>query len=144
PINTYSEVRKFSEPDRSRYGPVQRRPAAPRGRKETMTRPNDPVGTALPPSLAELTARYLQRQTAAREAGITPAESGEVVLFEAAPVPPVDPRTAWDEALDGVRLYSPTKPVPSVQPPPDWSTLVAGQEPAAALAFAAGNFPQLV
>jgi len=31
-----------------------------------------------------------------------------------------------------------------LQPPPDWPMLVSSQEPAAALAFAVGNFPQLV
>jgi hypothetical protein len=104
-----------------------------------MSRTNEPA----PPTLAELTARYLQRQVSARDAGLAAAETGEVVPFESAPVQPVDPRLAWEEAGAAVRCFRPAKNG-SRQSPPEWPVLVAAHEPVAALAFATGNFPQLV
>jgi hypothetical protein len=89
--------------------------------------------------------QYLHRQVAAREAGFVIGEAGaEVVPFEAVPVQPVDPRTAWIEALAALRFYAPETDTKSLEIPPDWSDLVAQQEPAAALPFCLGNFPQAV
>jgi tetratricopeptide (TPR) repeat protein len=94
------------------------------------------------PTLEELLGRFLQRQAAAHECGLTLPESfGEVVPHDAAPVQPVDPRMAWDEALAAPRFFL---DFTRCDTPPDWATLVVGHEPEAALAFAAGNFPQLV
>lgn len=104
----------------------------------------NPHPTALPP-LSELLAHYLQRQAQAQEAGLVGGDvSGEVVPFEAAPVQPVDPRLAWNEALAAVRLLQGKAEPQQWQVPPDWPTLVAAQEPAMALACCLGNFPQLV
>ena len=98
-----------------------------------------------PEALAELFKQYLQRQVAARTEGLAFADAeGQVVPHEAVPVQPVDPRLAWDDALTVVRHFS-AKPTESrFDVPPDWSTLVASHEPAIALAFCIGNFPQLV
>ena len=94
------------------------------------------------PSLSELLGRYLQEQTAAHEAGTgLPEQLGEVLPYDAAPAQPIDPRTAWTEALTALQFFQDNR---SVATPPDWSTLVVTHEPETALAFAAGNFPQLV
>jgi tetratricopeptide (TPR) repeat protein len=88
-------------------------------------------------------ARYLRRRTEDQTEGLVSKDaSGEVVPFEAAPVQTVDPRLAWDEALAGLKMFGAVSA--SLKAPPDWPVLVASQEPAVALAFAVGNFPQLV
>jgi hypothetical protein len=98
----------------------------------------------VPPPLAELLARYLNSQASAHGEGMAFAETGEVVPHEAAPVQPVDPKLAWEEALAAPRCFVPGAEVRSVQAPADWPTLVAAHEPEAALPFCTGNFPQLV
>lgn len=110
-----------------------------------MAHADESADTPVQPSLADLMAGYLQRQTAAHAAGLAPVEaSGEVLPFEAAPVPTVDPRLAWDAAM-AVLAHFPSKlPKPACQAPPDWPLLVAAHEPTVALAFCVGNFPQLV
>jgi tetratricopeptide (TPR) repeat protein len=65
-----------------------------------------------------------------------------VTPYEAGPVQPIDPKPAWDEAVAVFKYYrNEAKALPA---PPQWPTLVAAHEPAVALAFCAGNFPQLV
>jgi hypothetical protein len=95
--------------------------------------------------LAELFTDYLHRQMAAQAEGLGFADpDGQVVPHEAVPVQPVEPRLAWDDALAVVSHFS-LQSVPSLWTvPPEWPALVAGQEPAIALAFAIGNYPQLV
>jgi len=94
------------------------------------------------PPLSELLGRYLQEQTAAHESGMAlPEGLGEVLPHDAAPAQPIDPRTAWTEALTALRFFHDG---PGVAVPPDWPTLVVTHEPETALAFAIGNFPQLV
>jgi tetratricopeptide (TPR) repeat protein len=92
-----------------------------------------------------MTTRYLQRQATARAAGLGLADvTGEVVPFEAIPVQPVDSRLAWKEAVAVLSCFQPNFQTQSWQAPPDWPAFVAGQEPAFALPFCLGNFPQLV
>lgn len=97
------------------------------------------------PRLPELMARYLERQTSAHAAGVGLADvTGDVVPHEAVPAQPVDPRVAWSDAVAVLPFFpqaTPTRPLPA---PPDWPAVVASREPAVALAFCAGNFPQLV
>jgi hypothetical protein len=94
------------------------------------------------PPLSELLGRYLQQQTAAHETGMAMPEGlGDVLPYDAAPAQPIDPRTAWGEALTALQLFHDG---PSAATPPDWPALVVTHEPETALAFAAGNFPQLV
>jgi tetratricopeptide (TPR) repeat protein len=89
-------------------------------------------------------ARYLQQRSEARAAGLVSDEAaGEVEPFEAAPVQTVDPRLAWDETLAALRYFGKAD-TSAIKAPPDWPLLVASQEPAVALAFVVGNFPQLV
>jgi tetratricopeptide (TPR) repeat protein len=110
-----------------------------------MTQPNDISGTPVQPLLSDLFARYLQRQVSAHVAGLAAMDAtGEVTPFDTAPVQPVDPRLAWDESVAVVRCFQPNIETKSLQAPTEWATLVVTHEPAAALAFAAGNFPQLV
>jgi hypothetical protein len=90
-------------------------------------------------------ASYLHKQAAALTAGLSdPDLVDEVVPFEAAPVQPVDPRSAWDEALAVVEFFHTQAAEKTWSAPPDWPGLVQAQEPALALAFCLGNFPQLV
>jgi tetratricopeptide (TPR) repeat protein len=64
-----------------------------------------------------------------------------VELHEAVPVQAVDPKQAWDEATAVLGVYG----VPGSQNvPADWPALVAAQPSHTGLAFAAGNFPQMV
>lgn len=100
-------------------------------------------GTPVQPSLNEMFGRFLSRQAAAEAAGIHPLSTGEVVPFEAVPVQPVDARLAWEEASSALAFFS-AKKVAATKAPADWTNLVAVHEPMAAVALAAGNFPQLV
>jgi hypothetical protein len=110
-----------------------------------MSPASDRSGTPAQPVLPDLLARYLQRQSAAQAAGFAPPQAtGEVVPFEAAPVQPVEPRLAWEEAVAALPLFQPGLKTDSWPVPPEWPTLVSAHEPAVALAFCAGNFPQLV
>jgi hypothetical protein len=100
--------------------------------------------TQTPQSLADLFRDYLNRQIAAQTEGFCSADAdGQVVPHEAVPVQPVDPRLAWEDSLAAVRHF-PAARTESWQVPPDWPALVAAHEPAVALAFCIGNFPQLV
>lgn len=95
------------------------------------------------PPLGDLLARYLDRQAAAQADGLAvPDLGGEVLPYDAAPVQTVDPRLAWAEAVAALTLAA--KPARPLTAPPEWPAVVAGQEPVVALAFAAGNFPQMV
>jgi tetratricopeptide (TPR) repeat protein len=109
-----------------------------------MTRPGDPKQVPGQPPLAELLARYLQRQVSDHAAGLGAEAVGEVVPFEAAPVQPVDARLAWEEAVYPLSFLAPKAKARSWPAPPQWPQLVAGHEPAMALAFCVGNFPQLL
>jgi hypothetical protein len=106
-----------------------------------MTQTHQPEGLSLP----ELFRRYLERQVTAQEAGLGfPEAEGEVVPHEAVPVQPVDPQQAWQDAVGVVSAFLPPGGASAWQVPPEWPTLVAAQEPAVALAFCLGNFPQMV
>jgi hypothetical protein len=110
-----------------------------------MTRTNDPLTGPVQPALSELMARYLQRQASAVTAGLVAGEpEGEVLPFEAAPVQPVNPQLAWSEAVSAARYFCPGSEPRLWKAPPEWPTLVTAHEPASALAFCFGNFPQLV
>jgi hypothetical protein len=94
--------------------------------------------------LADLFSQYLHRRTTAHEAGFASTESSEVVPFEAVPVQPIDARLAWTESQAALRFFQPNADTRSWPAPPDWTDLVAAQEPALGLALATGNFPQAV
>jgi hypothetical protein len=98
--------------------------------------------TPVQPPLADLLARYLERQAEAHALG-TAAEAGEVTPYEAGPVQPIDARLAWQEALAALVCHGATEATtwPAL---PHWPALVAAHEPVMALPLAAGNFPQLV
>jgi tetratricopeptide (TPR) repeat protein len=95
-------------------------------------------GTPVQPKLGDLLARYLQRQAEAQEAGLAAFNPGDVTPYDAGPVQPIDPKLAWEEATIGLAAAG------KIATPPNWPQLVAAHEPVVALAFAAGNFPQLV
>ena len=94
-------------------------------------------------SPAELFSQYLQRQAAAQAEGLGfAATSDEVEPYDGVPVQPVDPKRAWEDALAVLPHLVPSAPALSV--PPEWPALVAAQEPAVAVPFCLGNYPQMV
>ncbi len=104
---------------------------------------NQPIGTPVHMPIAEMFDRFLKDQLSAQDAGFPPTTAGEVVPHEAGAVQAVDPRLAWDGATAALGLFHKIEPK-ALQRPEDWASLVMLHEPAAGLAFAAGNFPQLV
>ena len=97
------------------------------------------------PTLQELFGRFLNKQTTAHATGLATFDpSGEVTPYEAGPVLPIDPSAAWTEATAVVLHFSPQTGIESISAPPNWPTLVNAQEPAVAVAFCVGNYPQLV
>lgn len=90
-----------------------------------------------PLSVSDLFAKYLERQVEAHARGVGHAEPGEdATPFDAVPAQPVDPRLAWADAIAAAPFFS--------DAPPEWPALVQQQEPAVAVAFCLGNYPQLV
>lgn len=108
-----------------------------------MTAPLDARDSVGQPPLSDLMARYLARQTAAHASGLATVPGGEVEPYEAVPIQAVDPRSAWDGATAVLGHFGKIDGK-AVKPPADWAALVAAQEPAAALPFAVGHFPQAV
>jgi hypothetical protein len=102
------------------------------------------------PGLTEVFARFLYGRAGVHEAGLAAQPTGEVVPYEAAPSQPADPKLAWEESLAVLPFYTSSfsggsqSRVKGLKAPPDWSALVAAQEPALAVGFCLGNFPQLV
>src|SRR5205823_14029628 len=112
-----------------------------------MSQFHDKSRTSDQPGLAELLARFLHGQAGAHEAGLATEAAGEVVPYEAAPSQPADPKLAWEESLAVLPFYASSfggRSTNKFKAPPDWSILMAAQEPALAVAFCLGNFPQLV
>jgi hypothetical protein len=105
--------------------------------QETTNRPT-------PATIADLFKQYLGGQVAARAEGLgLELPDGEVTPFDVVPVQPVDPKQAWEDALAAVRMF-PGVEARSWPVPAEWPVLVHGQEPALAMAFSVGNYPQLV
>src|SRR3974390_1910729 len=103
----------------------------------------NPQETSVQPNLSSLLARYLQRQAAACNDGLAATDvAGEVVPHEVGPVQPIDAKPAWEEAIAAAKFYG--VDLQTLQAPPQWPYLVASTEPATALPFCLGNFPQLV
>ncbi|MBI3407877.1 MAG: hypothetical protein HY040_05915 [Planctomycetes bacterium] len=108
--------------------------------------------TPAQPKLGDLLGRLLQNQASAHREGLAVSDLDALVQpFEAGPVQPVDATLAWEEAQAALRYFVTPQPLSlygrgetGPQAPPNWPTLVASQEPALALAFCVGNFPQLV
>ncbi len=100
--------------------------------------------TPVQPNLSSLVARYLQRQSEAHAQGLAAADSGgDVFPYEAGPVQPIDAKPAWEEAIAVAKYYG-VADARVLQAPPHWPQLVSASEPATALPFCLGNFPQLV
>jgi hypothetical protein len=115
-----------------------------------MTNPSDKSRPTGHPELSELFARYLHGQVGSHEAGLAMGMTGEVVPHEAAPTQPADPKLAWHESLAVLPYYESSfsggsqNNEKTLKAPPDWPALVAAQEPAMAVPFCLGNFPQMV
>jgi tetratricopeptide (TPR) repeat protein len=98
--------------------------------------------TFVQPKLGDLIAGFLSRQAETRAAGIATVD-GEVMPYEVGPVQPLDPKLAWDESLTALAYCGQSAPA-RMKAPPHWAQLVAGHESIVAIAFAVGNFPQLM
>ncbi len=110
-----------------------------------MTRKPEPADSPVQPPLSELMADFLARQAQAHATGLGRVEVvGEVEPYEAVSAPTVEPRLAWEEGCEVLRLFRTGEQRQSPKAPPEWPGLVAAREPVLALAFAAGNYPQLV
>jgi tetratricopeptide (TPR) repeat protein len=104
------------------------------------------------PALSALLVGYLQGEMARQAVGLGNVESGgEVVLFEAVPPQRTDTGLAWREAVAVARYFELdrkraglTEDPSTGQAPSEWAATVNSPEPAAALAFSFGNYPQLV
>ncbi|HLW64451.1 MAG TPA: hypothetical protein VKS79_03965 [Gemmataceae bacterium] len=96
------------------------------------------------PKLADLMTRFLHQQAEDRKAGLPEMPAGEVEMHEAAFAPQVEPRTAWDEATAALRMLGPAKGSATNSVPPGWANLVQHPGSVPAVAFAAGNYPQLI
>jgi hypothetical protein len=95
--------------------------------------------------LGQLFQQYLARQAGAQAEGLGLFErEGEVVPYEAAPVQPSDPQQAWHDARAAADFLSRQKKPVVWEVPAEWPALVAGLEPAVALPFCLGSFPQQV
>ena len=93
-----------------------------------------------PLAVADLFRHYLDTQIDAHAKGLGYPEPGdEATPFESVPVQPVDPQLAWNDAVAAARFLASSA---TLSVPPEWPTLVSQQEPAVAVAFALGNFPQ--
>src|SRR5262249_23524632 len=93
------------------------------------------------PKLGDLLGRLLQaRATAHTQGHLVDFEAG-VQPLEGGPLQRVDANRAWDEAQAAVRYFGKTSESSSekmaLEAPPQWSALVASQEPVVALAFCA-------
>jgi tetratricopeptide (TPR) repeat protein len=97
------------------------------------------------PSITDLLARFLNQRSQAQADGFSCDTRGEVTPYEAGPVQPIDAQLAWEQAVVAAAYYEP-EALATVKwaPPPHWVSIVAAHEPAVALAFCLGNFPQLV
>jgi len=103
-----------------------------------------PVQQTGQPKLGDLLARFLEKHADAMNAGLAGFDvTAEVTPYDAGPVQPIYPKPAWEEAVAVYNYYRDGEGK-SLPAPPQWPTLVAAHEPAVALAFCSGNFPQLV
>ena len=96
------------------------------------------------PKLDDLLAKFLNKHAQAMNVGLATFDpAAEVTPYDAGPVQPIDPKPAWEEAVAVLKYYHPND-AQTQAAPPQWPALVSAHEPAVALAFCAGNFPQLV
>jgi hypothetical protein len=110
-----------------------------------MTRPEQPAETIAQPRIPELLSGFLQRQITRHAAGFGITDTtGAVVPFDAVPTQPLDPRLAWDGAIAALVSFQGPIVTQTLKPPCDWPGLGMSQDSAAAIAFCAGNFPQMV
>jgi tetratricopeptide (TPR) repeat protein len=109
-----------------------------------MSHTNETTGRDVPFSVGDLFSRYLQQQVDAHAAGLGYAEpAGDAVPHEIGAVQPVDPQLAFKDAVGVAAHFLPGRK-PGWSVPSDWPALVNRLEPAVALSFSLGNFPQLV
>jgi len=101
--------------------------------------------TPFQPNVSDLMARFLQKKAQAHRDGFADAALvSEVTPYEAGPVQPVDAKVAWEEAVAVAPFFHANLDIKKWPVPPHWTDMVAGHEPALAISFSLGNFPQLL
>ena len=105
-----------------------------------MARQSESMTAAGQPTLNELLTQYLQH------ADFQAAPSGAALVepYDAATRQPVDTRLAWRCAQAGLAVNNVTSGSEAMAAPDEWATLVQQQDSTPAVAFAAGNYPQLL
>jgi tetratricopeptide (TPR) repeat protein len=93
----------------------------------------------LPPSLDELMERFLTRPSAGDPLPQSEVEPQEVITGLR-----TEPRLAWKESLAVLPLLGAVEASGDGPLPSDWAQLVLSQQSYTSLAFALGNYPQLV
>jgi len=96
-----------------------------------------------PPSLQDLTLRFLANRSDAVGSAVEPEAGSEVELHEVAAGFRTDPRTAWADALAALSARTDSATLPGATPA-DWAVLVSQPVAVHALPFALGHFPQRV
>ena len=104
----------------------------------------NPSAAPSQPRIEDLMARFLRQQADERAAGVPELPAGEIEPYEAAFAPTVEPRTALDEAVMALKLFSPDAGLANVAMPPDWATLASTSETHFAVPLACGSYPQLL
>jgi tetratricopeptide (TPR) repeat protein len=95
------------------------------------------------PRIDELMSAFLARRASAMASGQEVIASGEVEAYEAIPTQSVDPRQAWDGAVEVIQHFAPKAKIPT-RLPAGWSALVNALPSATGLPMAVVNFPQSV
>lgn len=101
-------------------------------------------GETFQPDLGQLLTKFLQRRGIEQPAV---EATGEVVPFQAIAVLPVDPTTAFHEAVATAGYFLKQTAAASfeeMKSPSDWVALVRNQESTVAVPMCLGNFPQLL
>lgn len=97
------------------------------------------VNPSTPPALDELMKAYLSRHPKAIDAD----DVGDMDPYEAVPAYVVDPREAWDGALEAMIYLAPAAQRPT-RLPGGWSAIVATMPVATGVPMSVGSFPQAV
>jgi len=97
------------------------------------------------PQLGQLLETFLRQQAESPDVDLS-EQGSEVVLFQSAGVQLVDPRTAFESALEAAGHFGDAKQFQTMKmkAPPEWASLVRAHESSVAVPFCLGNFPQMI
>jgi len=99
---------------------------------------------SVPPSLADLTLRFVNRPIDAAAIEAEAGALGEVEPHEVAVGFRADPRLAWQEGLSALEAFELKGSAKPVAAPSEWAGIVVRHESAATQPFALASYPQRV